>query len=141
MAGWRLSTPARRRDLILAEHGELIGLGVLAIPERQRVALIELLQRYEWHHPDRHRPHPGRPHSAIVHYTARTPTHGYLRDAFVVAVEPVGCDGPSDLAPSKPVQTSGALTQAAVFPGTSTRKRVLLSTFLNGLSHPSQASA
>ena len=30
------------------------------------------------------------PIQTIVHYTARTPTHGHRREALVVAVEPVG---------------------------------------------------
>ena len=37
---------------------------------------------------------------AIAHYTARTPTHGHLREAFVVAVEPMGSDS-TDCAPPR----------------------------------------
>ena len=35
------------------------------------------------------------------------PTRGHLRDAFAVAVEPVGSDGPDDLAPSEALQAPG----------------------------------
>jgi hypothetical protein len=37
---------------------------------------------------------------AIVHYAARTPTHGHLREAFVVPIEPMGSDS-TDCAPPR----------------------------------------
>jgi hypothetical protein len=64
------------RDLILAEHGEPIGVGALAMPGHQRVALIELLQRYGRHHPTGVVMIPEDRIQATVHYTARTPPHG-----------------------------------------------------------------
>jgi ATP-dependent DNA ligase len=96
VAGWRPSTPARPGGLILAEHGEPIGVGALAMPERQRVALIDLLQRYGRHHPTGVVTIPADRVRATVHYPARTPTHGHLREAFVVAVEPIDSDGIDD---------------------------------------------
>lgn len=38
---------------------------------------------------------------AIVYYTSRTPTHGDLSEAFVVAVEPVKSEGPASLRASR----------------------------------------
>ena len=102
VAGWRPSTPARPGGLILAEHGEPIGVGTLAMPERQRVALVDLLQRYGRHHPTGVVMIPEDRIQAIVHYTARTPTHGHLREAFVVAVEPIGSDGIDGPSPRDP---------------------------------------
>ena len=102
VAGWRPSTPARPGGLILAEHGEPIGVGALAMPERQRVALIDLLQRYGRHHPTGVVTIPEDRIQATVHYTARTPTHGHLREAFVVAVEPIGSDGIDGPSPRDP---------------------------------------
>ena len=102
VAGWRPSTPARPGGLILAEHGEPIGVGALAMPERQRVALIDLLQRYGRHHPTGVVMIPEDRIQAIVHYTARTPTHGHLREAFVVAVEPIGSDSIDGPPPKDP---------------------------------------
>ncbi len=92
MAGWRPTTPPRPGGLILAEHGEPIGVGALAMPERQRLALIDLLQRYGRHHPTGVVMIPEDRIQATVHYTAHAPTHGHLREAFVVAVEPIGSD-------------------------------------------------
>ena len=82
VAGWRPSTPARPGGLILAEHSKPIGVGVLAIPERQSVALIDLLQRYGRRNPLGSILIPDDRIQAIGHYTARTPIHGHLRDAF-----------------------------------------------------------
>ena len=92
VAGWRPTSPARPGGLVLAEHGEPIGVGALAMPEPQRVALIDLLQRYGRHHPTGVVTIPEDRIQATVHYTARTPTHGHLREAFVVAVEAIGSD-------------------------------------------------
>ena len=58
-----------------------------------RVALIDLLQRYGRHHPTGVVMIPEDRIQATVHYTAHNPTHGHLREAFVVAVEPIGSDG------------------------------------------------
>jgi hypothetical protein len=102
VAGWRPSTPARPGGLVLAEHGEPIGVGALAMPERQRVALVELLQRYGRRHPTGVVTIPEDRIQAVVHYTARTPTHGHLREAFVVAVEPIGSDGIDSPSPREP---------------------------------------
>jgi hypothetical protein len=51
VVGWRPSTPGRPGGVILAESGEPIGLAALAMPEPQRVALLDLLQRYGRQHP------------------------------------------------------------------------------------------
>jgi hypothetical protein len=105
--GWRPSTPARPGGLVLAEHEEPIGVGALAMPERQRVALIELLQRYGRHHPTGVVTIPEDHIQAVVHYTARTPTHGHLREAFVVGVEPIGSDGIDQSAPERTLSVPG----------------------------------
>jgi ATP-dependent DNA ligase len=102
VTGWRPSSPARPGGLILAEHGEPIGVGALAMPEHQRVALIDLLQRYGRHHPTGIVMIPEDRIQAIVHYTARTPTHGHLREAFVVGVEPVGSENIGGSPPRDP---------------------------------------
>ena len=101
VAGWRPSTPARPGGLILAKEGEPIGVGTLAMPERQRVALVDLLQRYRRHHPSGvvmvpEKPHPG--HRALH----RPHAHGHRREAFVVAVEPIGSDGIDGPSPRDP---------------------------------------
>ena len=102
VAGWRPSTPARPGGLVLAEHGEPIGVGALAMPEHKRVALIDLLQRYGRHHPTGVVTIPEDRIQATVHYTARTPTRGHLRAAAVVAVEPIGSDGIDGRSPRDP---------------------------------------
>jgi hypothetical protein len=64
-------------------------VATLAIAETDRQDLIDLLHRYG-------RRHPGAVTiaddclTAIVRYTSRTPTHGHLREAFVIAVRPAG---------------------------------------------------
>jgi ATP-dependent DNA ligase len=102
VAGWRPSTPARPGGLVLAEHGEPIGVGALAMPERQRFALIDLLHRYGRHHPTGVVTIPEDRTQATVHYTARTPTHGHLWAACVVGVEPMGSDGIDRPSPRDP---------------------------------------
>jgi hypothetical protein len=107
-AGGRLTTVHTRPpgELILAEHGEPIGVGTLAIPESQRVALIDLLERYGRQHPSGTILISDDRIQAIVHYTLRTPTHGHLREAFLVAVEPIGADGPDEVGPAKAICAS-----------------------------------
>jgi hypothetical protein len=90
VAGWRPSTPGRPGGLILTENGENIRLATLAMPEPQRIALIRLLQRYGRQHPTGTITIPDDCIQALVHYTARTPTHRRLREAFVMAIEPAG---------------------------------------------------
>jgi ATP-dependent DNA ligase len=90
VAGWRPSTPGRPGGLILADNGEPVGLATLAMPEPERVALIDLLQRYGRQHPTGAVTIPEDCIQAVVHYTARTPTHGHLREAFVMAIAPAG---------------------------------------------------
>jgi bifunctional non-homologous end joining protein LigD len=88
VAGWRPSTPGRPGGLVLAENGEVIGLATLGLPEPQRIALIDLLRRYGRQHPTGTITIPEDCIQAIVHYTARTPTNGRLREAVAVAIEP-----------------------------------------------------
>jgi hypothetical protein len=86
VAGWRPSTPSRPGGLIVAE-------------ENQPIAVVELLHRYGRRHPAGTITIPGDCLTATVRYTSRTPTHGHLREAFVLAVQLAG-----------PGPTSGART-------------------------------
>jgi ATP-dependent DNA ligase len=89
VVGWRPSTAFRPGGLIVSEGGDPIGVASLALPEAERATLGGLLQRYGRHHP----------HGAItireeclaatVRFTSRTPTHGLLREAVVVAIPQV----------------------------------------------------
>jgi hypothetical protein len=74
----------------------------LAMPERQRVALVDLLQRYGRHHATGVVTIPEDCIRATVHDTARTPTRGHLREAFVVAVEPIGSERTDGASPTDP---------------------------------------
>jgi bifunctional non-homologous end joining protein LigD len=88
VAGWRPSRPARPGGLLIAEAGQPIGLATLALPEDQRAALVELLRRYGRSHPTGTITIAADCIQAVVRYTSRTPTHGHLREAVVVAIEP-----------------------------------------------------
>jgi bifunctional non-homologous end joining protein LigD len=88
VVGWRPSTPARAGGLILADKGEPVGRAALAMPEDERRALVDLLQSYGRHHPTGTVTIPEDRIQAVVQYTSRTPTHGHLREAFVVSIEP-----------------------------------------------------
>jgi bifunctional non-homologous end joining protein LigD len=89
VAGWRPSTPFRPGGLIVAEDGEPIGVASLALPEAERAALVGLLERYGRSHPTGAIIIPKDCLAATVRFTSRTPTHGLLREATVVAVHPV----------------------------------------------------
>jgi bifunctional non-homologous end joining protein LigD len=88
VGGWRPSTPGRPGGVLLADNGEPIGLGTLALPEDQRAGLVDLLERYGRRHPTGTITIPRDCIQAVVHYTSRTPTLGHLREAFVVSIEP-----------------------------------------------------
>jgi bifunctional non-homologous end joining protein LigD len=88
--GWRPSSPARPGGLILAEQGEPIGVATVALPDPERVALVDLLRRAGRHHPSGAVTIPAGCIVATVAYTSRTPTHGLLREAAVLAVRPAG---------------------------------------------------
>ena len=45
-----------------------------------------------------------------LYYTSRKPTHGHLREAFVVAVEPIGSDRPEEVVRAKAVRAPGKAT-------------------------------
>ena len=60
------------------------------MPEEQRAALVDLVQRYGQKHPSGTITIPADCVQAVVHYTARTPTRGQLREAFVLSIEPAG---------------------------------------------------
>src|SRR5262249_31181555 len=93
VAGWRPSMPGRPGGLLLADNGEPIGVATLALPEDQRTRLVHLLERYGRRHPTGTIPTPPDCMQAVVHYTARTPTHGHLREAFVVSIGPAQSTG------------------------------------------------
>jgi ATP-dependent DNA ligase len=88
VVGWRPSTPFRPGGLILAEGGDPIGTASLALPEAERAAVVNLLERYGRSHPTGAITIPEDCLLATVRYTSRTPTHGLLREAVVTAVRP-----------------------------------------------------
>ena len=90
VAGWRPSTPSRPGGLILAEDDDPIAVATLALADSQRAALVDLLHRYGRRHPTGTITIPDDCLTATVRYTSRTPTHGHLREAFVLAVQPAG---------------------------------------------------
>ena len=90
MAGWRPSTSSRPGGLILAEDDEPIAVATLAIADKDRQDLVDLLHRYGRRHPTGTVTIPDDCLTATVRYTSRTPTHGHLREAFVLAVQPAG---------------------------------------------------
>jgi hypothetical protein len=90
VVGWRPSTPSRPGGLILAEDDDPMAVASLALADSQRAALVELLHRYGRRHPTGTVTIPADCLTATVRYTARTPTHGHLREAFVLAVHPAG---------------------------------------------------
>jgi bifunctional non-homologous end joining protein LigD len=94
VVGRRPSTPFRPGGLIVSEGGEVIGTASLAMPETERVALVDLLQRYGRSHPTGTLTIAEDCLSATVRYTSRTPTHGLLREAIVVAVQPADGQAP-----------------------------------------------
>jgi hypothetical protein len=95
VAGWRPSVPGRPGGLLLADEGGWVGVGTLNLPGDQRPAVLGLLERYGQRHSSGTITIPTDCIQAVVHYTARTPTHDHLREAFVVSVEPAG-SAPSD---------------------------------------------
>jgi ATP-dependent DNA ligase len=90
VVGWRPSTPFRPGGLIVAEDDDVVGVASLAMPEAERAALVDLVQRYGRSHPTGPITIPEDCFTATVRFTSRTPTHGLLREAVVVAVHPVG---------------------------------------------------
>jgi bifunctional non-homologous end joining protein LigD len=89
VVGWRPSTAYRPSGLIVAEGGEVVGVASLAMPEAERAALVDLLQRYGQSHPTGSITIPEDALAATVRFTSRTPTRGLLREATIVAVHPV----------------------------------------------------
>jgi hypothetical protein len=88
VAGRRPSTASRPGGLILVEDRQFIGVATLALAEAQRHARLELIERHGRGHPSERITIPEDALKASVHYTCRTPTHGHLREAFVVAIHP-----------------------------------------------------
>ncbi len=93
VAGWRPSRPGRPGGLIVAEDGQPIGVASLALPESQRAALIDLVQRYGRQHPTGAVTIPEDCIEADVRFTSRTPTHGHLREAFIDGIRPLSLTG------------------------------------------------
>jgi hypothetical protein len=58
------------------------------MPETEPAALVDLLQRYGRSHPTGAITIPEDRLTATVRFTNRTPTHGLLREATIVAVHP-----------------------------------------------------
>jgi hypothetical protein len=82
--------PGRPGGVLLAEKGQWVGVGALSLPEDQRASLVGLIERYGQRHSSGTITIPADCIEALVHYTSRTPTHGRLREAFVVSIEPPG---------------------------------------------------
>jgi hypothetical protein len=95
VAGWRPSVPGRPGGLLLADDGGWVGVGTLNLPGDERAAVLGLLERYGQRHSNLTITIPTDCIQAVVHYTSRTPTHGHLREAFVISIEPAG-SAPSD---------------------------------------------
>jgi bifunctional non-homologous end joining protein LigD len=90
VAGWRPSTASRPGGLILAEDDEPVAVATLALADKDRQDLVDLLHRYGRRHPTGTVTIPDDCLTATVRYTSRTPTHRHLREAFVLAVHPAG---------------------------------------------------
>jgi hypothetical protein len=90
VAGWRPSLPGRPGGVLLADRGEWVGVGTLNLPGDQRAAVLDLLDQYGQRHSTGRITIPTDCIEAVVHYTSRPPTHGHLREASVVPVEPAG---------------------------------------------------
>jgi hypothetical protein len=107
VAGWRPSVPGRPGGVLLADDGEWVGVGTLKLPEDERTALIGLMERYGRRHSSGTVTIPSDCIEAVVHYTSCTPTHGHLREAFVLSMKPaekriVEKDGPDLLERNMP---------------------------------------
>ena len=90
MAGWRPSTSSRPGGLILVEDDDPVAVATLALADKDRQDLVDLLHKYGRQHPTGTVTIPDDCLTATVRYTSRTPTHGHLREAFVLAVQPAG---------------------------------------------------
>lgn len=88
VAGWRPSSPSRPGGLILADADGLVGVATVSLPETERAGLVALIGRYGQRHPTGSLTIPPDCVTATVRYSSRTPTHGHLREAAVVAVQP-----------------------------------------------------
>jgi ATP-dependent DNA ligase len=88
VAGWRPSSASRPGGLILAENNEPVAVATLALADKDRRDLVDLLHRYGGQHPTGTVTIADHCLTATVCYTSRTPTHGHLREAFVLAVRP-----------------------------------------------------
>ena len=90
VAGWRPSTSSRPGGLILVEDDDPVAVATLALADKDRQDLVDLLHKYGRQHPTGTVTIPDDCLTATVRYTSRTPTHGHLREAFVLAVHPAG---------------------------------------------------
>jgi hypothetical protein len=116
VTGWRPSMPGRPGGVLLADGGEWVGVGTLSLPEDQRASLVGLIERYGQRQSSGTITIPADCIEALVHYTSRTPTHGRLREAFVVWVEPQEENQGGDSTGAIPVRNQGALELGASGP-------------------------
>jgi ATP-dependent DNA ligase len=99
VGGWRPSTSSRPGGLLLVEDNDPIAVANLALADKDRRDLVNLLHKYGYQHPTGTVTIPADCLTATVRYTSRTPTHRHLREAFVLAVHPAEHDPISALAP------------------------------------------
>src|SRR5689334_9629391 len=76
VGGWRPSTPSRPGGLILVEDDHPLAVATLAIADKDRQELVDLLHKYGRRLPTATVTIADDCLSATVRYTSRTPTHG-----------------------------------------------------------------
>src|SRR4029077_11213797 len=90
VGGWRPSTSSRPGGLILVEDYDPVAVATLALANKDRQDLVDLLHKYGRQHPTGSVTIPDDCLTATVRYPSRTPPHRPLREAFVLAVPPAG---------------------------------------------------
>ena len=105
VAGWRPPSKSNRGGLVVAEGDEPIGVASVGLAAGPRLELNEVIRRYGRPHPTGMVTLPEHCLQAQVRYTSRTPTHGHLREASVIAVRVAGHPEP-EIRKAAPVPSS-----------------------------------